>query len=239
MPFYRSISPGVQGEDVAELHRLLVLTGALNQLPTEPQVAAVSTGQAIAELAASIGAARTTTFDPAWVVFIPEADLVAESVELRAGQPAPPQGTVIITTPGRVVSARLVPADQSPITFEAGVDYIAVVDKEELSIDTGTLSIAEKDLPRLRPSPDAVRDGIAVLTRRRTPLQTLAVPSSAVMTNERGTLCLWLSEAEAYRAAEITVAGARGGVTNVATGLQASQELLVNPSQVLGDPQCP
>jgi hypothetical protein len=59
------------------------------------------------------------------------------------------------------------------------------------------------------------------------------------MTNEKGTLCLWLAEGKAYRAVSVTVAGARGGVTNIASGLEASQQVLSNPAQVLDEPQCP
>ena len=239
IPFYRPIVPGDEGADVAELHRLLVIRGVLEEPPGEPSVASFATGQVVADFSESIGAERTTTFDPAWVVFLPEADLVVESITLKVGQQAPAQGTVIITTPGRVTSARLVSGNQEPLNFAPGVEYIAVVDGEELGIDTATQSITEADLPRLRSPQETERDGIPALTRRKVPLQALAVPSSSVMTNETGTLCLWLPEGDGYRAVTVTVAGARGGVTNIASGLEASQQVLSNPAQVLDEPQCP
>lgn len=93
---------------------------------------------------------------------------------------------------------------------------------------------------RVRGAPrETERDGIPALIRRRTPLQALAIPSSSVMTNAAGTLCVWLPEDKGYRAVTVTIAGARGGVTNVATGLEASQQVLANPAQVLENPQCP
>lgn len=239
VPFYRPIASGAEGEDVAELHRLLVLAGALDSLPANPRLANFATGQAIADFAESIGAARTTTFDPAWVVWLPEKDLVAETVSPKTGQQAPAQGAIVITTPGRVTSARLSSTNQEPLSFAAGVEYVALVDGKEFAVDTATQSIAAADLPRLRSPKETERDGIPATTRRKTALQALAAPSSAVMTNEKGALCLWLPDGKGYRAATVTLAGARGGVTNIASGLAADQQVLSNPAQVLRDPQCP
>lgn len=239
IPFYRPISPGTQGPDVVEVHRLLLLKGIIDEQPDDPGTATFATGQAIADFAESLGAGRTTTFDPGWVVFLPTPDLVAATVSLKIGQSAPAQGAVIITSPGTVTAARLASGNQEPLNFAPGVEYIAIVDGEEFAVDTATQSIAGTDLARLRPPGEPERDGIPALIRRRTPLQALAVPSSSVMTNDRGTLCLWLPEDKGYRAVTVTIAGARGGVTNVATGLEASQQVLTNPAQVLDNPQCP
>ena len=239
IPFYRPISPGTRGPDVTELHRLLVLKGLVEDPPDDPGTATFATGQAIAGFSESLGAGRTTTFDPSWVVFLPAPDLVAASVSLKVGQPAPSQGAVIITTPGTVTSARLASGNQEPLNFAPGAEYVAIVDSEEFAIDTATQTIAEADLPRLPSPKETERDGIPALARRKVPLQALAVPSSSVMTNDRGALCLWLPEDKGYRAVTVTIAGARGGVTNVATGLEASQQVLANPAQVLENPQCP
>ncbi len=239
IPFYRPISAGTEGADVAELHRLLVLKGAVATMPANPRLATFATGQAIGDFAERIGAARTTTFDPGWVVWLPEPNLVVEATTLKVGQPAAAQGSVIITTPGRVTSARLASANQEPLTFAAGVAYVAIVDGQEFGIDSATQSIAAADLPRLRSPKESERDGIPATTRRKTPLQALAVPSSAVMTNEQGALCLWIAEGKEYRPATVTLAGARAGVTNIASGLEPSQQVLSNPAQVLDEPQCP
>lgn len=239
IPFYRPIATGVEGPDVAQLHRLLVLKAFLDEMPEDPEVATFATGQAVGDFAESLGAARTTTFDPGWVVFLPAAGLVAETVSLKVGQQAPAQGQVIITTPGTVTAARLVSGNQEPLNFAPGVEYVAIVDGEEFAVDTATQSIATADLPRLRAPKETERDGIPALTRRKTPLQALAVPSSAVMTNAGGALCVWLPEGNAYRAATVTVAGARAGVTNVASGLNPDDRVLANPAQVLEVPQCP
>jgi hypothetical protein len=239
IPFYRPISPGTEGPDVVELHRLLALEDIIDDLPADPAIATFATGQAISRFAGSLGAGRTTTFDPGWVVFLPSPDLIAASVSLKIGQPAPSQGAVIITTPGTVTSARLASGNQEPLNFAPGVEYIAIVDGKEFTVDTATQSIAATELARLRAPGEPERDGIPALTKRKTPLQTLAVPSSSVMTNDAGTLCVWRLEDKAYRAVTVTIAGARGGVTNVATGLEASQQVLANPAQVLENPQCP
>jgi hypothetical protein len=239
IPFYRPISPGTEGPDVVELHRLLALEDIIDDLPADPAIATFATGQAISRFAGSLGAGRTTTFDPGWVVFLPSPDLIAASVSLKIGQPAPSQGAVIITTPGTVTSARLASGNQEPLNFAPGVEYIAIVDGKEFTVDTATQSIAATELARLRAPGEPERDGIPALTKRKTPLQTLAVPSSSVMTNDAGTLCVWRLEDKAYRAVTVTIAGARGGVTNVASGIAAQDQVLANPAQVLEAPQCP
>jgi hypothetical protein len=239
IPFYRPISPGTEGPDVVELHRLLALEDIIDDLPADPAIATFATGQAISRFAGSLGAGRTTTFDPGWVVFLPSPDLIAASVSLKIGQPAPSQGAVIITTPGTVTSARLASGNQEPLNFAPGVEYIAIVDGKEFTVDTATQSIAATELARLRAPGETERDGIPALTKRKTPLQTLAVPSSSVMTNDAGTLCVWRLEDKAYRAVTVTIAGARGGVTNVASGISPQDLVLANPAQVLEAPQCP
>lgn len=239
IPFYRPISPGTQGPDVVEVHRLLLLKGIIDEQPDDPGTATFATGQAIADFAESLGAGRTTTFDPGWVVFLPTPDLVAAMVSLKIGQSAPAQGAVIITSPGTVTAARLASGNQEPLNFAPGVEYIAIVDGEEFTVETATQSIAATDLARLRAPGETERDGIPALIRRRTPLQALAIPSSSVMTNAAGTLCVWLAEGGVYRAAAVTIAGARGGVTNVASGIAAQDEVLSNPAQVIEAPQCP
>jgi hypothetical protein len=222
-----------------ELHRLLLLKGVIDEQPDEPGTATFATGQAIADFAERLGAGRTTAFDPGWVVFLPTPDLVAATVSLKIGQSAPAQGAVIITSPGTVTAARLASGNQEPLNFAPGVEYIAIVDGKEFTVDTATQSIAATELARLRAPGETERDGIPALTKRKTPLQTLAVPSSSVMTNDAGTLCVWRLEDKAYRAVTVTIAGARGGVTNVASGIAAQDQVLANPAQVLEAPQCP
>lgn len=79
-------------------------------------------------------------------------------------------------------------------------------------------------------------DGIV---QRATPLAVAAVASTAVQVGEGGALCAWLPDGRGYRAAPVTVAGARAGVTNVRSGLRAGEQVLSNPADVLEDPACP
>jgi hypothetical protein len=238
-PFYRPISAGTEGPDVESLHRLLVALGRLPAMPPNAQTATFATGAAVRALAAEIGAPATSTFDPGWVVWLPRAGLVAATVAVRPGQPAPAPGSVIITTPGKVTAARIAAQGQEPLTLAPGVEYVAVAAGKTLRIDSASLQVADADLGLITPPEPPNQEGIAAFIRRATPLQAMGVPSTAVMVNDAGQLCVWLPAGSAYRAATVTVAGARGGITNVATGLTAGQQVLSNPAQVLERPQCP
>lgn len=238
-PFYRAIRPGTEGADVAELHRLLTATGHLSRSPGEQRLASTATGQAIAALARSIGAQPAVVFDPAWVVWLPVTDLSVAGVNIRVGQPAPAQGTVMITTPGTIAAAHIVAAGQEPLRFAPGIEYVAVVDGEGFPVSTSTGQIEQKSMARIREPMPNEREGIPGTVRRKTPLQGFAVPSPAVMTNGTGSLCVWLQDGAHFRAVTVSVAGARGGVTNIGSGLEVGALVLANPARVLEDPRCP
>lgn len=247
-PFYRPIPSGTEGPDVESLHRLLVTLRYLAAMPRDAQVANFATGTAVRSLAEDIGAPATTTFDPAWVVWLPRADLVAATVAVRPGQPAPAPGSMIVTTPGKVTAARVAAQGQEPLVLAPGVEYVAVLGGKAVRVDSATLQVADDDLALIAPpeqtnqpsqSNPPSSEGLPATIRRATPLQAMGVPSTAVMVNDSGTLCVWLPEGTAYRAVTVTVAGARGGITNVAVGLAAGQQFLSNPAQVLERPQCP
>lgn len=247
-PFYRPISSGAEGPDVEELHRLLVALQHLSAMPADAQAATFATGTAIRALAVQIGAPATSTFDPAWLIWLPRRDLVVGTVAVRPGQPAPAPGSVIIATPGKVTAAKVAAQGQEPLVLTLGVEYVAVAAGKTLRIDAATLQVAADDLALIAPpeqpaqpnlSNPPSQEGIPATIRRATPLQAMGVPSTAVMVNDSGALCVWLPEATGYRAVTVTLAGARGGITNVASGLAAGQQFLSNPAQVLERPQCP
>lgn len=238
-PFYRPISSGTEGPDVESLHRLLVTLRYLAAMPRDAQIANFATGTAVRALAEDIGAPATSTFDPAWVIWLPRADLVVATVAVRPGQPAPASGSVVVTTPGKVTAARVAAQGQEPLVLTPGVEYVAVAAGKAVRVDSATLQVVADDLGLITPPEQASQDGIPATIRRATPLQAMGVPSTAVMVNDSGTLCVWLPEGTAYRAVTVTVAGARGGITNVAAGLAAGQQFLSNPAQVLERPQCP
>ena len=238
-PFYRPISSGTDGPDVESLHRLLVALGHLAAMPANAQTANSATGTAIRALAARIGTPATSTFDPAWVVWLPRAGLVTATIAVRPGQPAPAPGSVIITTPGKATAAKVAAQGQEPLTLAPGVEFVVVVAGKTLRIDSASLQVAAEDLPLIAPPEQTNQDGIPATIRRATPLQAMGVPSTAVMVNDSGALCVWLPEGATYRAVTVTLAGARGGITNVASGVTAGQQFLSNPAQVLEHPQCP
>lgn len=63
------------------------------------------------------------------------------------------------------------------------------------------------------------------------------MPATAIQANGAGVLCAWVVEGTGYRAVTVTVAGSRAGVTNVATGLLPSDQVLANPATGLMHPR--
>ena len=87
-PFYRPLGRGDHGADVDQLASLLAQLGLMHGPgawpPPRPGMAS-----AVRHLAVSIGAPQDGMFDPAWVVWLPEPELVVASVPPQAGGPVP------------------------------------------------------------------------------------------------------------------------------------------------------
>lgn len=255
-PFYRSIASGASGSDVAALNQMLLDLGYIDDLPSDPTLATYATTAAVRDLASALDVPdATTTFDPAWVVWLPVAPFVPATVNLVVGQSAPGPGAVIASGESTLASATLSATNQGSLQVDPAAQWVVVVNGKSFPIDASKLTVSPSalaDLAALLPQPSsAASDNVARggppgaanaasgTVQRASPLDAAAIPSTAVMTGPDGQLCAWLPNGKDYRAVDVTVADARTGVTDVTSGVQAGDQLLANPGQVLAAPQCP
>ena len=243
-PFYRQIASGDEGEDVAELHRLLVATGALDEEPADPTAATFATTMAIRALAASLGVTGTTsTFDPGWVVWLPSDPFPLGSLKLQVGQTAPPAGAAIGEAQSALTGAAIASLNQEPLTLDPSAAWVLTVGKTTVDIDPATLTVSKEGLAALAPAlPAPSNDPNSSATgtiRRKTALHTLGIAATAIQSNSAGALCAWVADGSSYRAVAVKIASSRAGVTNVSEGVTADSQVLVNPAAVLDHPECP
>lgn len=249
-PFYRPIASGDTGADVAALHRLLQLTGFLKTPPSDPQTANFATTTAIRALAASLGLPGTvSTFDPAWVVWLPVDPFPLGTLDLHVGGMAPSPGSVFGAAQPVLTAAAIAPLNQEPLSLDPSAAWVLTVGATTVDVDPATLAVKPdalaalaKALPATTDAPSAPAAGppsASGSVRRKTPLHTLGVPSAAVQANAAGALCVWVADGKSYTAMPVKLASARAGVSNVSSGIDASAQVLVNPSAALEHPQCP
>jgi len=255
-PFYRAISDGEIGPDVAALNQMLVTLGYLDALPSDPSLATFATSQAVRALAAKLGVtSSSTTFDPGWVVWLPSDPFPLASLNLSGGQQAPPPGSAIGAGQSTLTGATIAAAGQEPLTIDPSVRWVVVITAKNFAIDPAALAVDPAALPNLAPllpqpsaasagssSPGGVpgaSSGVAGTLERATPLDAVAIPSTAVMVGSNGGLCAWVPNGGGYKAVAILVDGASAGVTNAVSGLKAGEQLLANPGQALKDARCP
>jgi hypothetical protein len=177
-------------------------------------------------------------------------------VVLIVGQQAPTGGASIAAGQSTLTSAALGAANQDTLELDPSAKWVVVVNDKSFAVDAAKQSVATgalADLAAALPPPSSSGGGGAGIGRggpagadttsgivqRATPLDAAAIPSTAVMTGETGQLCVWVPDGSSYRAVDVTVAGARAGITDVTAGIAPGQQLLANPGQVLAAPQCP
>ncbi|MBI5949281.1 MAG: hypothetical protein HY875_14180 [Chloroflexi bacterium] len=241
-PFYRRLQQGDSGTDVAALNGVLTGLGYLAAVPAEATQFTPATTQAVRLLEQDLGiGAPTGVFDAAWFAWLPVTPFAIGDFVLEVGAPAPPVGSIIAKEPPKLARVVVAPANPGEaLALDPAVKWVLVVGTEQFGVNPATLEVDAAALPRLQKLMKPKSDRIDGILQRAVPLQAAAIPSTAVSVGPQGQLCAWLPEATGgYRARPLTIAGARGGVTNITDGVAAGQEVLANPAEVLESTVCP
>lgn len=233
-PFFRSLGRNSVGDDVAQLQDLLIALGHYDGTLTGTYDAA--TLAAVNRLATDLGIPRPNgTFDPAWLIWLPEEPFEVDRVETSVGSPAPSPGAPLLVGPSVIVSVTASSSDGRAMTLEGQwmlevegqtLDLVdAVFDDEALLALTAIAEPGATDLfGRVR------KAGVAPVVE---------VPAATVTSNASGNLCVWVPDGEGYTARAITVDGGRIARVHITAGLEAGEQVLLNPNEVLGSPSCP
>ena len=248
-PFFRPLELGDRGHDVLQLNAALVALGYLSALPNPTDSYPAATREAVRTWARDLGVRDPDgTFDPGWVIFLPAEGIEVGEVGFEVGGPAPAPGAAVAKEATRLTRAKLQSPNPSEVlTLDPAVDYVFIVNEQRFAVVAATAEIAPGDLTRLakliKPAtgaPGQQQQRLTGVVQRVTPLQVVAVPATAVQTGASGALCVWApGDGRTYVARTVTLAGSRTGVTNVKTGLEAGEQVLANPSEVLEQPSCP
>lgn len=104
-PFRRGLAPGDRGRDVADLNAWLA---GRDLEATDGDRYGAATQRGVRTLRRELGLPTDeSTFDPAWLVYLPLPEVVLRTVALQAGAPVPAAGGVIAELDAQVTGARL------------------------------------------------------------------------------------------------------------------------------------
>lgn len=234
-PFWRDLSLGDQGADVAMLQTFLgdlgFYDGKIDGLFGQGVRAAVVGFADGLGIPASDG-----TFLQGWVIWLPAPEFRLESGDIAAGQTAPPQGSPIATGRLPLNSADLVLLD-APERSTFDDDWGLTVDGLTIQLDVNG-SVPPEHLEDLADVVDPGLEGVSARVHLLEPVIVKVMPASAVTPGDAGTLCVWVLEDGEYQGFPVEVAGGGGGSVELIEGPQQGDAVLVNPVAILEDTEC-
>lgn len=241
-PFYRMLELGAVGTDVQDLNAFL---RSRSFAAPESNLFTRQTLSAVRSFAAAIGvpsASRVSSFDPAWVIFLPTAGTIAESHALL-GAPAIGPGEPVFGLAPSLVEAALV----TPVASSGGTENPDQKDEnkaldptatalpdESLSVGDVALKLtkarqylADESLPVLaKQVPANTRTVSAVLTLSLKADQWL-VPAPAVILDANGVACVHVAEGDSYRSIVVSPMTTFDGRTAVEGSINQSTKVIV------------
>lgn len=239
-PFSGRLAAGERGEGVRQLQGFLNARGALL---AETAILDSPTLAALRAWAASIGVPRAqelTSFDPGWVIYLPEPAKIL-SIEGTVGAPSPSAGTPIARLAPELLDAILldpetseppgegVPAPTEPSAGARPGETLSYADTA-LELSPDSRRVAEGALPVLaallpEPSPRAA----GLLTRSGSE-ELWSVPAPAVIPGPDSRACIFLAGEGQPRAVQARVIMSRGGQIILDAALSASDKLVIFPT---------
>jgi peptidoglycan hydrolase-like protein with peptidoglycan-binding domain len=237
-PFWRPLSLGATGRDVADLQSVL---GRLDLFEGEPDgVFGVTTRSSVRALAERLGIVRPTeTFDPGWFVVLPFEPYLVTSMSLHPGTPVPPQGTQILFPPPLLIRALLFTVGGEPVDLDGGVDYVLEAEGLTIHLAAGAAEVDAEGLALLGMALAPGTETIEGHIQRAEPVSVMQVPATAVMSDRSGRLCVWVMAGPDLRSTPVVVQSATVGVVRVHGDLDSEAAVLANPGEFLHDPTCP
>ncbi len=226
-PFYRQLTVGDRGTDVAALNRLL----ESRSLPsTRGDRFTWATRRGTAMLAHDLGARENRgVFDPGMVMFLAADEIELTHVELSVGGLAPAHGEVVLVGKPPLRGALLVEAGSADATRTAPVTAIPaetlIVDDVAIELNESRAEAADASLALLSDLADAGQERIAAVLVRELPDGSVEIPAAAVHTDRKNSTCVAVRRDDAQSVVRVEVVGGLAGRA-VVTGAIAKDDLI-------------
>lgn len=232
-PFWRPLGRRDRGSDVEALQGWLAEVGTY-----EGDIDGVygrDTETAMKEWAASLGVAKPDgSFDPSWVLWLPGKRFSVSSVEATVGAPAPATGSPVLVGAVPLVSVEL--RDQDSRRFVETGEWVLQVGDVEAPVVDG--KVTDAGLEMLAEALDQAGEFASGRVQRAEPVKVLEIPATAVVANASGDTCVFVPAGDGFEPRPVMVGGGQLSRVDIAEGLEARDEVLVNPQDLFDAPTC-
>ncbi len=216
-PFYRSLSVGAKGADVAQLHAVLRSTGDMDGETSDDQVFGPLLAAAVTRFNARHFATKSALFDHTKIVWIESGQFLVESLLVRAGDELLVGGEIATSPPElRAVD----------FSIELQGTGAVIYDGARYQYREGVLS-SEAVTAMGQQISDATVTSIAALVEVDLG-QVMVVPVTAIQEGLDGP-CVY---SRGRSPESITVVGGEGGLVFVETNLADGDSVIANPRQL-------
>lgn len=242
-PFWRQLSRGMSGPDVAALESLLQDLGFLDARYSDDYFGS-TTVAAVREWGLSLGVPDGRgVFDPGWVIRLTSPLVLIEDIHVSVGSAPPAPGTPLIVGPSQLIGFTLLDERREAIALSSADDWVFQAGSVSVPVVGEGLSQGLR-MPEARTllQYTSLAGGALVEGRLRLadPILLLLVPPTAISTDANGSaLCIWVEVPGGFQSQTVEVVTAQSGQVGVISGLSAEMGVLANPGEFLGDQQCP
>ncbi|MCQ3813739.1 MAG: hypothetical protein KTU85_04880 [Acidimicrobiia bacterium] len=242
VPFWRDLSLGDMGEDVAALQAFLLKKGVLDLDGEEPEGQyGQATAAAVRQLSLDLGySSSTPDMHSDWFLWMPEFSIVVSDIWFSVGSPPPPAGSTLLSSTQSVVDARILGADGQPVLRNDGLPRTLQLGDVELAavVVDGMVVIEAPEFldAALVDDQMALRGAL----RLRTPVHLVTLPASAVITGVSGATCVLIGASPDRNVVRtVEVVSSSGNQAEMATGkIRESEPVVVNPRVALPGVGC-
>ena len=242
VPFWRDLSLGDTGEDVAALQAFLIHRGGLDLDGEEPDGKyGPATAAAVRQLSLDLGySSSTPDMRSDWFLWMPELTIVVSDIQFSVGSPPPPAGSTLLSSTQSVVDARILGPDGQPVLRSDGLPRTLLLGDVELAVVVvdGMVVIEAPEFLDVALVDDqlTVRGSLSL----RTPVRLVTLPASAVITGVSGTTCVLVGESpDRIVDRTVNVVSSSGNQAELATGtIRESEPVVVNPRVALPGVGC-
>ena len=240
--FWRDLSLGATGEDVAALQAFLLEKGVLDLGGEEPDGGyGPATAAAVRQFSLELGYSSSTPDTRSdWFLWMPEPGFVVSDIQFSLGSPPPPAGTTILSSTQSVVDAKILGPDGQPVLRDDELPRTLLLGDVELDavVVDGMVVIEAPELLDAALLDDQLTARGALFLR--TPVRLVTVPASAVLTGVSGTTCVLVGESPdriVDRAVEVV--SSSGNQAELAAGaISESEPVIANPRAALPGVTC-
>ena len=241
IPFWRDLSLGATGEDVAALQAFLLEKGVLDLGGEEPDgVYGPPTAAAVRQFSLELGY-RSSTPDTRsdWFLWIPEPFVVSD-IQFSLGSPPSPVGTTILSSTQSVVDVKIFGPDGQPVLRDDELRRTLLLGDVELDavvVDGMIVIDAPELLDAALLDDQLTAQGTLFL---QTPVRLVTVPASAVLTGVSGTTCVLVGESrDRIMDRAVEVISSSGNQAELGAGaISESEPVIVNPRAALPGAAC-